>query len=52
MEKEEEPFFHTTTSAIKNGVPFFPLPYVRNSYTPSPLRYALTKKPVRSGTTM
>jgi hypothetical protein len=25
---------------------------VRNSYTPSPLKYALTKKPVGSGTTM
>jgi hypothetical protein len=26
--------------------------YVRNSCTPSPLRYALTKNPVGSGTTM
>ncbi len=25
---------------------------VRNSYTPSPLKYALIKKSVRSGTTM
>jgi hypothetical protein len=51
------PDFNELVAALKGGsskgVEFKPAkPGVRNSCTPSPLRYALTKKPIGSGTIM